>query len=117
MMGVGPAGAFGWPGIYGTSWQADPSTDTILIYWVQNSSTIGGDSSPPSGPSDDGSAARWRSWTARPRFKRQSTLLMQPEMCRKAPQLKFGGVDWNTADEELKFDRFLNNTASFHADA
>jgi CubicO group peptidase (beta-lactamase class C family) len=36
-MGAGSAGAFGWPGAFGTWWQADPQSDMILIYLVQDS--------------------------------------------------------------------------------
>lgn len=34
----GPAGlgSFGWPGAYGTWWQADPSAELIVIYLIQN---------------------------------------------------------------------------------
>jgi CubicO group peptidase (beta-lactamase class C family) len=42
MLTLDNAGAFGWPGIYGTWWQADPAKDMILIHWVQNSSMLGG---------------------------------------------------------------------------
>jgi CubicO group peptidase (beta-lactamase class C family) len=34
--GVGAAGAFGWPGAYGTWWQADPANDLIAIYLIQD---------------------------------------------------------------------------------
>ena len=33
-MGAGAAGAFGWPGAFGTWWQADPANDLILIYLI-----------------------------------------------------------------------------------
>ena len=36
LFGPGGAGAFSWPGAYGTWWQADPSNDLILIYLIQN---------------------------------------------------------------------------------
>ncbi len=36
-MGAGMEGAFGWPGAFGTWWQADPKADMILLYMVQNS--------------------------------------------------------------------------------
>jgi CubicO group peptidase (beta-lactamase class C family) len=35
-MGSGSKGAFGWPGAFGTWWQADPVEDMVLIYMVQN---------------------------------------------------------------------------------
>jgi CubicO group peptidase (beta-lactamase class C family) len=34
--GPGALGTFGWPGAYGTWWQADPANDLILIYLIQN---------------------------------------------------------------------------------
>ncbi|HEY2481217.1 MAG TPA: serine hydrolase domain-containing protein [Caulobacteraceae bacterium] len=40
-MGAGSAGSFGWPGAFGTWWQADPLEDMILIYLVQNSIDLG----------------------------------------------------------------------------
>jgi CubicO group peptidase (beta-lactamase class C family) len=40
-MGAGSAGSFGWPGAFGTWWQADPTEDMILIYLVQNSIDLG----------------------------------------------------------------------------
>ena len=36
-MGAGSNGSFGWPGAFGTWWQADPEEDLILIYLIQNS--------------------------------------------------------------------------------
>jgi CubicO group peptidase (beta-lactamase class C family) len=36
-MGAGSEGAFGWPGAFGTWWQADPAEDMVLIYLIQNS--------------------------------------------------------------------------------
>jgi len=40
-MGAGNAGAFGWPGAFGTWWQADPESGMILIYLIQNSIPLG----------------------------------------------------------------------------
>jgi CubicO group peptidase (beta-lactamase class C family) len=40
-MGAGNVGAFGWPGAFGTWWQADPKTGLILIYMIQNSMPLG----------------------------------------------------------------------------
>ncbi len=40
-MGAGDAGAFGWPGAFGTWWQADPGRDMILIYLIQNAMPLG----------------------------------------------------------------------------
>jgi CubicO group peptidase (beta-lactamase class C family) len=40
-MSAGSEGAFGWPGAFGTWWQADPAEDLILIYLIQNSMELG----------------------------------------------------------------------------
>jgi CubicO group peptidase (beta-lactamase class C family) len=40
-MGAGSKGAFGWPGAFGTWWQADPAEDMVLIYLIQNSMPLG----------------------------------------------------------------------------
>ena len=37
----GAAGSFGWPGAFGTWWQADPANDMILIYLIQDSMPLG----------------------------------------------------------------------------
>jgi CubicO group peptidase (beta-lactamase class C family) len=42
-MGAGSKGAFGWPGAFGTWWQADPVEDMVLIYLIQNSMPLGPD--------------------------------------------------------------------------
>jgi len=42
-MGAGSQGAFGWPGAFGTWWQADPAEDMVLIYLIQNSMPLGPD--------------------------------------------------------------------------
>ncbi|WP_374654290.1 serine hydrolase domain-containing protein [Phenylobacterium sp.] len=36
-MGAGSQGSFGWPGAFGTWWQADPVEDMVMIYLIQNS--------------------------------------------------------------------------------
>jgi CubicO group peptidase (beta-lactamase class C family) len=36
-LGLGAKGSFGWPGAFGTWWQADPENDLIAIYLIQNS--------------------------------------------------------------------------------
>ena len=36
LFGPGGVGTFGWPGAYGTWWQADPANNVILIYLIQN---------------------------------------------------------------------------------
>lgn len=40
-MGAGSEGAFGWPGAFGTWWQADPQEDMVMIYLIQNSMPLG----------------------------------------------------------------------------
>jgi len=40
-MGAGAAGSFGWPGAFGTWWQADPANDTILMFLIQDSMPLG----------------------------------------------------------------------------
>jgi CubicO group peptidase (beta-lactamase class C family) len=35
-LGMGGVGSFGWPGAFGTWWQADPANDLIMIYLIQN---------------------------------------------------------------------------------
>ena len=40
-MGAGGQGAFGWPGAFGTWWQADPANDMILVYLIQDSMPLG----------------------------------------------------------------------------
>jgi CubicO group peptidase (beta-lactamase class C family) len=35
-MGAGSKGSFGWPGAFGTWWQADPDKEMILIFLIQN---------------------------------------------------------------------------------
>ena len=36
-LGMGGVGSFGWPGAFGTWWQADPANDLIMVYLIQNS--------------------------------------------------------------------------------
>lgn len=40
-MGAGSEGSFGWPGAFGTWWQADPEEDMVMIYLIQNSMPLG----------------------------------------------------------------------------
>ncbi len=40
LMGAGNAGSFGWPGAFGTWWQADPVEDMVLIYLIQNEADL-----------------------------------------------------------------------------
>jgi CubicO group peptidase (beta-lactamase class C family) len=39
--GFASKGSFGWPGAFGTWWQADPKEDMVMIYLVQNAPTLG----------------------------------------------------------------------------
>jgi CubicO group peptidase (beta-lactamase class C family) len=39
-MGAASNGSFGWPGAFGTWWQADPVEDLILIYMIQNEADL-----------------------------------------------------------------------------
>lgn len=43
LFGPGGLGTFGWPGAYGTWWQADPAADLILIYLIQNMPALSAD--------------------------------------------------------------------------
>ncbi len=40
-MGAGSKGSFGWPGAFGTWWQADPEKGLIMIYLIQDSMPLG----------------------------------------------------------------------------
>jgi CubicO group peptidase (beta-lactamase class C family) len=40
-MGAGSEGSFGWPGAFGTWWQADPAEEMVMIYLIQNSMPLG----------------------------------------------------------------------------
>lgn len=40
-MGAGAEGSYGWPGAFGTWWQADPANDMILIFLIQDSMPLG----------------------------------------------------------------------------
>ncbi len=40
-MGAASAGSFGWPGAFGTWWQADPAQDLVVIYLIQDSMPLG----------------------------------------------------------------------------
>jgi CubicO group peptidase (beta-lactamase class C family) len=33
MRGGGGVGTLGWPGAYGSWWQADPTTETVLVFF------------------------------------------------------------------------------------
>ena len=40
-IGYGSKGSFGWPGAFGTWWQADPVEDMILIFMIQTAANLG----------------------------------------------------------------------------
>jgi CubicO group peptidase (beta-lactamase class C family) len=40
-MGAGSKGGFGWPGAFGTWWQADPEENMVMLYMVQNAMPLG----------------------------------------------------------------------------
>ena len=40
-VGYGSKGSFGWPGAFGTWWQADPVEDMILIFMIQTAPNLG----------------------------------------------------------------------------
>ena len=64
LFGHGGLGTFGWPGAYGTWWQADPSMDLILIYLVQNHPALSADAA----AAVAGNPSQVKLMTARPRF-------------------------------------------------
>ena len=64
LFGHGGLGTFGWPGAYGTWWQADPTLDLILIYLVQDHPSLSVDAA----AAVAGNASQVTLMTARPRF-------------------------------------------------
>jgi CubicO group peptidase (beta-lactamase class C family) len=64
LFGPGGPGTFGWPGAYGTWWQADPTVDRILIYLVQNHPTLSVDAA----AAVAGNTSQAKLMTALPRF-------------------------------------------------
>ena len=65
-MGAGSRGSFGWPGAFGTWWQADPKQDMILIYLIQNSMPLG-----PEAVTQIASSPRMGARLALPIFQKQ----------------------------------------------
>lgn len=63
LFGPGGIGTFGWPGAYGTWWQADPANDLILIYLIQNYPDFSA-----AGPAVAGNTSLAALQTAQPRF-------------------------------------------------
>ncbi len=64
LFGPGGLGTFGWPGAYGTWWQADPTADLILIYLVQNFPAFSNDAA----AAVAGNTSRARLQAAQPKF-------------------------------------------------
>ena len=64
LFGPGGVGTFGWPGAYGTWWQADPTLDLILIYLVQQHPKLSADAA----AAVAGNPSHVKLMTARPRF-------------------------------------------------
>jgi CubicO group peptidase (beta-lactamase class C family) len=64
LFGPGGVGTFGWPGAYGTWWQADPTVDRVLIYLVQNHPTLSVDAA----AAVAGNTSQAKLMTALPRF-------------------------------------------------
>ncbi len=67
LFGPGGLGTFGWPGAYGTWWQADPANDLILIYLIQNYPDFSA-----AGPAVAGNTSLAALQTAQPRFVRRT---------------------------------------------
>jgi CubicO group peptidase (beta-lactamase class C family) len=68
LYGPGGLGTFGWPGAYGTWWQADPTRDLILIYLVQNHPTLATDAA----AAVAGDTSQAKLMTTRPKFVRRT---------------------------------------------
>jgi len=67
LFGPGGLGTFGWPGAYGTWWQADPANELILIYLIQNYPDL-----TAAGPAVAGNTSLAALQTAQPRFVRRT---------------------------------------------
>lgn len=68
LFGPGGLGTFGWPGAYGTWWQADPTRELILIYLVQNLPTFSSNAA----AAVAGNTSQAKLMTAQPRFVRRT---------------------------------------------
>jgi CubicO group peptidase (beta-lactamase class C family) len=68
LFGPGGVGTFGWPGAYGTWWQADPTRELILIYLVQNHPDLSADAA----ASVAGNTSQAKLMTAQPKFVRRT---------------------------------------------
>jgi len=65
-MGTGSEGSFGWPGAFGTWWQADPAEDMVMIYLIQNSMPLG-----PEAIANMGASERMGARLALPMWQKQ----------------------------------------------
>ncbi len=65
-MGAGSEGSFGWPGAFGTWWQADPAEDMVMIYLIQNSIPLG-----PEAIANMGASERMGARLALPMWQKQ----------------------------------------------
>jgi CubicO group peptidase (beta-lactamase class C family) len=68
LFGPGGVGTFGWPGAYGTWWQADPTRDLILIYLIQNHPDFSTDAA----TAVAGNTSQAKLMTAQPKFVRRT---------------------------------------------
>jgi CubicO group peptidase (beta-lactamase class C family) len=68
LFGPGGLGTFGWPGAYGTWWQADPTRDLVLIYMVQNHPDLSSEAA----VAVAGNASAAKLVTALPKFVRRT---------------------------------------------
>jgi CubicO group peptidase (beta-lactamase class C family) len=68
LFGPGGVGTFGWPGAFGTWWQADPTVERILIYLVQNHPTMETDAA----AAVAGNTSQARLTAALPKFVRRT---------------------------------------------
>ncbi|HUZ13952.1 MAG TPA: serine hydrolase domain-containing protein [Caulobacteraceae bacterium] len=66
-MGAGSKGAFGWPGAFGTWWQASPDDGLILLYLIQNSMPLG-----PEAAAELATGQRLAARAALPVFQKQA---------------------------------------------
>ena len=67
LFGPGGLGTFGWPGAYGTWWQADPANELILIYLIQNYPDL-----TAAAAAVAGNTAQTRLQSAQPKFVRRT---------------------------------------------
>jgi CubicO group peptidase (beta-lactamase class C family) len=68
LFGPGGKGAFTWPGAYGTWWLADPSSDLILLYMIQNHPDMSADA----GSAVAGNTSLAKLQSVQPKFVRRT---------------------------------------------